>query len=166
MNKTGLIFTLALVLITPLCMNMPNEEIPEVEKRFQRSILEHNQSLKEVGVVLNSGGYEKVRIAIGKYNMSVLQAADDVTDLCADPKMSKKYEWTCSNSELINRCNKRDVAITSFLSRKMYNQTINKEECNAIVALIYEQDECGNVSDSFIVSQANRENLKKVCQKI
>jgi hypothetical protein len=166
MDNLVLIFSLVLVLVTPLCLNPANEEPSPVEQRFFDTAKEQNQSREDLLEAIHSEDYTRILQAISKYNYSTQRLSAGISDLCADKNMGTKYDDTCSQRALLNKCNARDVEATALIMRLMHDPLMTKEECNKLVSVTLEQEECRNLAQTYVPTQQGKEELEKACGEL
>jgi hypothetical protein len=166
MGKQVLICALALVLFTPLCLDTEKDSPTFAEQRFIEAINEQNQTRVELLAAINSEDYTRIQQAISKYNYTTQKLSASISDLCADKNMGTKYDDTCSQRALLIKCNARDVEATALIMRLMHDPLVTKEECNKLVSLTVEQEECRNLAQTYVPTQQGKEALEKYCEEL
>jgi hypothetical protein len=166
MDKQALIYALTLILFMPLCLDSAKEAPPPVEQRFLDTIKEHNQTKEDLKAAMDSEDYTEIRRAISKYNVSTQKLSAGIFELCADEKMKKKYSETCSQTELLKRCNTGDVEGTALIMRLIHDPAMNKEDCNKLLSLISEQEGCRTLAQTYVPTRQDRAAVEKYCEEL
>jgi uncharacterized secreted protein with C-terminal beta-propeller domain len=166
MDNLVLIFSLALVLVTPLCLNPANEGPSIAEQRFLDTVKENNQTKEDLKAAIDSEDYTKILQAISKYNYSIQKLSAGISDLCADKEMSEKYSETCSQTELLKRCNTGDVEGTVLIMRLIHDPQMTKEDCNKLLSLIDEQEECRTLAQTYVPTRQDKAAVEKYCEEL
>lgn len=89
--------------------------------------------------------------------------AEGMSRLCADEKLKEKYADTCSQSELLDRCNKRDVLGAALMMRMIHDPAVTKEDCNRLLSLIGEQEECRAIAQTYVPAWEDLGEIKTFC---
>jgi hypothetical protein len=166
MGKQVLLLALSFLLLMPLCTDPAKEGTYRTEQIFLFSIKEHNQTKVDLKTAIDSRDYTEILRAISRYNESLRRLSTSTVELCLDKNMRKKYSETCSRNVLLNRCNTRDIECTALAMRLIHDPAMTKDECDRLLLLTGEQEECRILDQSYVPTKKDREAVETLCSEL